>query len=142
MWIYKNKKITSLDQLPKGSFGFVYIIENLSKGKFYIGKKNLYFKRTKKLTKKELLKREKGSRATKKTVIIESDWLTYNGSNKELISHIKEGDKIKKTILFICYSSRSLTYQECKHLFLYNVLEDENAYNGNILKKFFKGNLD
>jgi hypothetical protein len=43
MWRYKEKKITSIDQLPQPSHaeGFVYFMEN-SKGDKYIGKKSQY----------------------------------------------------------------------------------------------------
>ena len=42
MWIYDEKKISTIDQIPKDAIGFVYCITNLSKGKMYIGKKSLY----------------------------------------------------------------------------------------------------
>ena len=47
----------------------------------------------------------------------------------------------RKTILKVCPTKRNLTYEEAKHLFIYEVLEDENSINENILGSFYKGNL-
>ena len=56
-WRYKNKTITSLEQLgnPLLLFGFVYRVTGPT-GKWYLGKKNFNTKRKKKLTKKSLQK--------------------------------------------------------------------------------------
>jgi hypothetical protein len=55
MWVYNNNTISSLSDLGENEpFGFVYKITNLTNGKFYIGKKNIYSKVNKPITKKEL----------------------------------------------------------------------------------------
>ena len=52
MWVYNNNTISSLSDLGENEpFGFVYKITNLTNGKFYIGKKNIYSKVNKTITK-------------------------------------------------------------------------------------------
>ena len=43
-WKYSDKEIESVKNLPKGTIGFVYIIENSKTNQYYIGKKNIYKK--------------------------------------------------------------------------------------------------
>ena len=38
-WTYKGKEITSIEQFPEGAIGMIYLIENLSNGKKYYGRK-------------------------------------------------------------------------------------------------------
>jgi len=67
-WLYKDKIFETPE---KNSFeGFVYIIENLTNNKLYIGKKHFWSRRKNKKT---------GRRETK-----ESDWRDYYGSSDEL----------------------------------------------------------
>lgn len=141
MWLYENKEIRQLDDLPTGTYGFIYIIKNLSKNKSYIGKKNLFFERKTALGKKEIAALENKRLKKWKIVTKESDWLNYNGSCKELIDDIASGDIIEKTIIRLAFSKRELTYLEVKYLFQYEVLESEDYYNQNIESRFFKGNL-
>lgn len=141
MWIYKNKKITSIEQLPEGSFGFVYVIRNLDTGKAYIGKKNLFFERKTALTKKEIAELPNKRLKKYKYVIKESDWLTYTSSCRALLDDINNGTQIEKEILEIAFSKRQLTYLEVKYLFTCEVLESEEWYNENIESRYFKGNI-
>ena len=138
MWKFKNKTITSVEQIPNGSYGFIYEIVNITKNKKYIGKKVLQFKRKKVFGKKKIQTLEDKRLKKYEIVVTESDWLTYTGSNKELNEDISKGDKIVKTILCFAEDARSLTYLETKYLFLHEVLEKDNYYNGNILSKFFR----
>lgn len=141
MWYYNNQEIRSINDLPENAYGIIYKIINLSNGKYYIGKKNLYSERKVKLGKKELAL-QKDKRLSKfKHVQKESDWLKYTGSCIELNNDIKEGHNIHKEILEVTFSKRQTTYKEVLYLFKYDVLEDENCYNSNILSLFFKGNL-
>ena len=39
MWLYENKEVKSLEDLPEKAFGFIYKTINVQTGKFYIGKK-------------------------------------------------------------------------------------------------------
>ena len=130
MWIYKGKEITSIDQLPQPPTpeGFVYYMEN-SKGDKYIGKKSFWSRLT--------LPPLKGKKRKRK-VVKESNWLQYNSSNDVL----KESDIICKEILEVCYSKLQLTYTEVKYQFLYNVLEEDNYLNNNILGKFYADKIN
>ena len=54
MWLHKGKVINSIEDMPQGTFGFIYITTHNSSGISYIGKKSLYHNVKRKLTKKEL----------------------------------------------------------------------------------------
>jgi len=148
MWLYQNKVIKSIEQMPDGTYGFIYQVTHLPTNKKYIGKKVLYFERNVKLDKKELesLKEERkakgigGRTPAKKKVVKESDWRTYYGSQteiKELVIKGKESD-FKREILKFVDNKKHLTYYECKYLFIYEVLENNQEYiNDNILAKFY-----
>ena len=148
MWFYKNEVIDSIDKMPENTYGFIYQVTHLPTGRKYIGKKVLYFERNVKLGKKELqaLKEERkakgigGRPPAKKKVIKESDWKTYYGSQaeiKELVSKGKESDFSREILKFVD-NKKHLTYYECKYLFIYEVLENNEEYiNDNILAKFY-----
>ena len=53
-WKYQNSIISSIGDMPEGTYGFIYEVTHVPTGKKYIGKKVLYFERNKKLGKKEL----------------------------------------------------------------------------------------
>ena len=148
MWLYKNEVINSIDKMPDGTYGFIYQVTHLPSNKKYIGKKVLYFERNVKLGKKELeiIKEERkskgiGGRApAKKKVVKESDWKTYYGSQNEIKELVKDGKEsdFKREILKFVDNKKHLTYFECKYLFIYEVLENNNEYiNDNILAKFY-----
>lgn len=122
----KKKEISSIDQLPSESFGFIYKIINKNNNKAYIGKKFLYNNIRKKINGKI------------KKIKKESDWKLYFGSNQNLKKDVKDGHIIEKEILKICYGKKQLTYYELKYLFSNSVLEDEKYYNDNISGKFFR----
>lgn len=149
LWLYKENPITSIEDMPDGTYGFIYQVTHTPTGKKYIGKKVLYFERNKKLGKKELeiLKEERkqkglrGKTPTKKKVITESDWKTYYGSQKEILELVKQGktEDFTREILQYVPNKKQLTYFECKLLFKKEVLESDNLYiNDNILGKFFR----
>ena len=54
MWLYKEKEINKIADLPEGTFGFVYCTTHTPTGKKYIGKKSLIYNLKKRLGKKEL----------------------------------------------------------------------------------------
>ena len=41
MWLYEQKQVADINDIPEGTQGFIYKITNLKTGKFYIGKKSL-----------------------------------------------------------------------------------------------------
>ena len=135
-WLYKNKEINEISDLPKNAFGFVYQTTHLPTNKKYIGKKSLMYNLKKKLGKKEkALWEGKGRPPVYKRVLKESDWKNYYGSH----SFIKEANEedLKREILEIAYHKKELTYLECKYQFTLGVLESRSYLNDNILGKFF-----
>ena len=148
MWLFKDKIIESIEEMPQDTYGFIYLVTHLPSNRKYLGKKVLYFERNVRLGKKELqaLKEERkakgigGRTPAKKKVVKESDWRTYYGSQveiKELVKNGKESD-FKREILKFVDNKKHLTYFECKYLFIYEVLENNNEYiNDNILAKFY-----
>lgn len=149
-WIYKGKKVESLDDIPDNAFGFIYEITHIPSGRKYIGKKQLIFKRKRKIGKRETkrLKEEKKENGEtnwwivpkKKIVKKESDWLDYYGSSEEVKELLEEGNKedFKREILDYATHKKNLSYKETKILFEYGVLEDQDTFiNSNIQGKFY-----
>jgi len=135
-WLYKNKEINEISDLPNNAFGFVYQTTHLPTNKKYIGKKSLMYNLKKKLGKKEkALWEGKGRPPMYKRVLKESDWKNYYGSH----GFIKEANEedLKREILEIAYHKKELTYLECKYQFTLGVLESRSYLNDNILGKFF-----
>lgn len=98
----------------------MYLIENLTNGKLYVGKKQFYS-----TTRKAPLKGMK----RKRVVTVESDWRTYTGSSEALNFDIAAGANITKTILHICGSKGSASYLEVKEQIDRQVLLDDRYYN-------------
>ena len=70
MWIFKSRKISSLDQVPSKAIGFVYKITD-SNGKIYVGQKSLFSNRKKNFGKRKLA--EISDKRTKKYEIISKE---------------------------------------------------------------------
>jgi hypothetical protein len=142
MWLYKEQVISSIEEMPQGTFGFIYITTHNLSGISYIGKKSLYHNVKRKLTKKELadMPVTRGRKVTTEVVQKESDWKTYYGSAKPILEMLKEGehDDFTREIIQFVSSKKLLTYYECKYLFKYGVLEHPLEYfNDSILGKFY-----
>lgn len=129
MWLYRNKEVKSLSDIPEGTVGYVYIIINRETTEWYVGKKSLFSFRT--------LPPLKGMKRKRK-VIKESDWLTYSSSN----STVKEWVSPHKEILEYCTSKKQLTYRETEAIMCMKGLEDPKCLNENILGKFFPKDLE
>ena len=142
MWLYQNKEVLSLEDLPQDTYGFIYIVTHLPSGKSYIGKKSLFHNVKKKLTKKQLAEQTgRGRKPTTEVIQKESDWKTYYGSAKPILDLIKEGkqEEFTREILHLVPNKKLLTYYECKFLFMLGVIEQQDGYfNDNILGKFFR----
>ena len=146
-WYYKGEAMTSVEDFPPLTFGFVYRVTHEPSGKIYIGKKVLQFTRKAKLTKRDLAlyEGEKGRKPSFKRVVKESDWKTYYGSHKEILALIKDGkqEDFKREILTCVPTKKLLTYEETKALFIYEVLiKPDEYFNDNILGKFFRKDFD
>ena len=149
MWLYKGKVIENIEDMPEGTFGFIYEVLHTPTQKRYIGKKVINFERNKKLGKKALedLKVErkekglKGRTPAKIKVISESDWKTYYGSHKDILALVKANKQTEFTREILTYvaTKKLLTYYETKYLFAKEVLEGSSEYiNDNILAKFYR----
>jgi serine/threonine protein kinase len=141
MWFYQNKEVISIEDMPEGTFGFIYKVTHTPTNKSYIGKKVLYHNQKKKLTKKELAEQTgPGRKPSTKVVTKESDWKTYYGSSKPIIELVKNGEKdnFNREILMFINNKKLLSYYETKHLFINNVLETPDLwFNDSILGKYF-----
>ena len=131
-----GKKVIDFNDnlIPKGAVGFVYIMNyKHANGKFYsyIGKKNFYSKRRRKFGKKELAAMT-DKRAKKYEIVTKLDYENYFSSNKELKQAFKDSRIIYRTILKICFSKASLTYEETKAQFKYDVLERVSNFRDNL----------
>jgi len=142
MWLYQNKEILSLEDLPQDTYGFIYISIHQPTGRSYIGKKSLFHNVKKKLTKKQLVEQTgRGRKSTTEIIQKESDWKTYYGSAKPILDLLKEGkqEEFTREILQLVPNKKLLTYYECKYLFMLGVIEQQDGYfNDNILGKFFR----
>ena len=141
MWIYKGEEIRSIEDVPAGAIGFIYLMTNVDTGRKYIGKKYLFSERKKALTKKEIAALENKRLKKWKTVVKESDWLTYNSSSHDILNEISEGSVFRKEILEFTTSKMQTTYLEVKTQFVNNVLESDEYYNNNINSSWFRGNI-
>ena len=154
-WTYQGRVITSIKDMPEGTYGFIYEVRYKPTDVRYIGKKVLYFERNKRLGKKALaaLREERsknglrGRVPIKQKVVTESDWKDYFGSQKEIVTLSQQdnaGENWEKRILEFVPNKKLLTYYETKHLFQNGVLEDKDSahINDNILGKFFRKDFD
>lgn len=140
MWYHKGSRVVTLQDIPEGAIGFIYKITNTENGKFYIGKKVLFTKRKTKIGVRE--KAATGTKKRFKIVTKESDWVTYNGSCKELILDMKHrGDnKFHKEIIEFCCTKKYMTYAEIAHQIKEDVLTKE-SYNGNIMGRYYRKDM-
>ena len=126
-WFYNDNPYGEIGEY----IGFVYEITNLSNNRKYIGKKNFYFSRTKQV------------KGKKKKFKVESDWLSYYGSNEELKADVAlHGEEnFRRNILRLCRTKAEFGYFEAKLQFERNVLESEEYYNSWISCRIHKKHL-
>jgi len=127
-WLFEN---TQIEALPEDCVGFVYLITNLVTGRKYIGKKLAKFSKTT----YKVVKLKNGNKKRKKIRSkIDSDWLTYYGSNDELNQDIQTlgQENFKREILYYCSSKAQCSYIEAREQFRHQVLESDAYYNGQI----------
>jgi hypothetical protein len=128
-WIHNGMEIT---ELPADCVGFVYIITNRLTNRKYIGKK---LAKHKKLVSQKTVTYGLGMRKTKKKYAqVDSDWITYYGSCKELTDDIESLglNHFRREILYFCRSRAECNYLEAKEQFARRVLESDRYYNGHI----------
>jgi hypothetical protein len=127
MWYFNNEEFQDIGEYV----GFVYLITNLTNGRKYIGKKNLYFSKSRQV------------KGKKKRFKVESDWRSYYGSNKELAADVEKLGKenFKREILKLCTTKGEFSYFEAKYQFDNNVLESDDYYNLWIMCRIHKKHL-
>lgn len=136
MWLYKDKEIKDIEDMPEGTIGFVYQVTHIPTGKKYVGKKSLYHKKT-----RPPLKGKKRKRVEH----VESDWKTYHGSHVEVKNLLLEhGDSIfSREIIEFAKTKKGLSYLETKYLFQLEVLERQDEYfNSNIGGKWYPRDIE
>jgi hypothetical protein len=128
-WTYNNESVS--DEVIGDAYGFVYIIENLTNGRRYIGRKYL----TKAAYKTVNGKRKKIRKA--------SDWETYWGSNKFLIEDVKNHgeDYFTRTIVRFCRNRSECSYWETHYIFALGALLSDAFYNEWVTCKISKRNI-
>ena len=155
-WTFQGRLITDIKDMPEGTYGFIYETLHKPSGLKYIGKKVLYFERNKRLGKRALaaLKEERKAKGIggrvplKQKVITESDWKDYYGSHPTILKYVKESKDLRKDferkILDYVPNKKLLTYFECKHLFINEVLEtfSHQYINDNVLGKFYRKDFE
>lgn len=136
--MYNNQEIRCIQDLPnhENLHGFVYIIEDITTKRIYIGKKILRNTRKKKIAQR--VKKVTGTRKTYERTITESDWKDYYGSSKDLLADIQKYGKgrYKRTILELSCTKKYLSYAEVAWQIKLDVLRT-NSYNGNILGRYY-----
>jgi len=129
-WKYQDKIITGMDGVPEGAYGFIYLITCVS-GYWYIGRKAFFST----VTRKPL----KGTKAKRK-VTKQSKWLEYCSSNK-YFKELESWEIVNRTIIDFAYTKKELTFLETEALFTLQALRNPMSKNGNVLGKFFPGDI-
>lgn len=140
-WIWIGQYVESIEEFPKGTFGFVYELVSKETGKRYIGKKQLYSYHTK--ISKVFNEKTKRWNKVREVTSTESNWKDYFGSSTEVKDLIKQDGKSNfyRYILAIARSKKELTYLELAHQCKNDVLTDPMYVNSNVLGKFFRSDF-
>lgn len=115
-WIYQGQAV---EEIPEGSYGFVYVITQISTGKEYIGRKFFTKAGYKTVNKK------------RKKIRIESDWKDYYGSSPALGRAVEEfgKDDFIRKIVRICYNRSECSYYESKLIFEHDAILSDHFWN-------------
>lgn len=127
-WLYKGQYITSRDEMPQGTIGFIYLLTHISSGKKYIGRK-LVDKAHRRQKNKKIIRTR-----------IESDWREYWSSSpdvKDLVESEGHANFTREIIGFAENKSQLNYLEECLQ-YTFGVLESDNWLNSNIRSKSYK----
>lgn len=136
-WTYQGKEVTVL---PDDCVGFVYLIQNVTTGKMYVGKKLAKFAKTS----YKVVKLKNGTKKRKKIKSkIDSDWQDYYGSSNNLTEDINQlgNHNFRREILYYCKSKAECSYIESREQFSRRVLESDDYYNGHIQCRIHKSHI-
>jgi hypothetical protein len=130
-WIYNNSPFTVA---PDDCEGFVYVIQNPSTKRYYIGQKRFWSVKKLPPLKGKVNKRHKR---------VETNWQDYWGSSDALQQDVEllGKDQFVRTIITLCATKGDINYEEARLQFKYDVLRDERAYNGIIQCKIHRSHL-
>lgn len=129
-WMFKGEIFDS--EHINGAHGFVYLIEEKSTGRMYIGQKHLWTTKTRMVDKK------------KKKIKCESDWKAYYSSSSYIMNTVKEngGCDFNRYIIALCSSDGVLNYTELKLQILSNSFEDIDRFiNGFVGGKISRSHI-
>lgn len=113
-----NKNKWNIDEDDLSWIGFVYKLQNIKTGQWYIGVKNRYSLR------KET---KKSSPKYGKKVKKESDWKTYQSSS--VIASQWPSEDVQCEVLYLCSSKYEMAYREIQALIESNALRDRQSLN-------------
>lgn len=129
-----------LEIAPEGVFGYVYLITNKLDGRIYVGKKQFSHKKTRRISKRAI----KATKTRKRIEVsfIDSGWISYWGSSKDLLADIAllGKENFTREILQFCKSKSDLAYWEVYYQIQKEVLF-KPSYNGWISCRIFKSKL-
>lgn len=141
-WTYNGKEIKSLTDMPTGVIGFIYRIQNITTGKYYIGRRTIAGIKKKRLTLKEKLLPENNRKTFKYEYCESSGWKSYCGSNVLLKDEINNKlHEYRKEILYYCFSKSEITYLESREILCSGSLLDPLSYNDWIKCLVYKKNI-
>lgn len=129
-WYYKGEIFNSTN--INGAHGMIYLIEEISTGRLYIGQKQLWTKKPRMVNKK------------KKMIKAESDWKKYFSSSNYIIEKVeKEGSSdFKRYVIALVSSDGMLNYLEMKIQMDVRVLENADKFiNGYIGGKISRSHV-
>jgi hypothetical protein len=129
MWIYQDNPVT---EVPDGYQGFIYLIENITTKKKYIGKKIFLNKKT---------NYRKGKRNVHS--LVDSGWINYTGSNAPLNLEMATIGKenFTFTILYLCRTKAEMNYLETREIFNQDALLRDDYWNEWVTCKITKMHL-
>jgi hypothetical protein len=129
-WVFEGRCITEFTTPTEDYAGFVYLIENLTNQRRYIGRKYFHAHTRVKVA----------GRKNRKRKVKESDWRHYKSSCIPLKKDIEElgVDKFRFTILSLHDTRAQCNYEETKQQFLMGVLEVDGFYNEHILSRYYR----
>jgi hypothetical protein len=128
-WSYNGQPFKEED--VGNSYGFVYLIENLTNNRKYIGKKFFTKAGTRQI------------KGKKKKVRLSSGWENYWSSSDELKADVKTlgDDNFTRTILYLCKSRSECSYRETKEIFIRDSLLTDDYYNKWVSCKIHKAHV-
>lgn len=129
IWTFNGKPFTA--DMIGPYYGFVYKITNTLDGRFYIGRKFFYSKRSKIV------------KGKKKSIKAASDWEKYYGSNDALKEDTKRfGEEFfSREILHLCLTKGTANYFEVKEQMARDVLTRDDSYNTWIMCKCHRSHI-